>query len=195
MKNVIGITGPTGSGKSIAVAAAKELGFAVIDCDEIVHNCLNNDTLCINAVAQAFGSDCITNGAVNRKILAARAFKDDESTLLLNNTVLPFAVTDILKRLALTKENNVLLDAPTLFESGLDEVCNQTVAVISEKDLRLNRIIQRDGITKEAALLRMSAGKDDTFYYKNAGAVIENNGTAKEFINKFTEILKDITEE
>ena len=83
----------------------------------------------------------------------------------------------------------VLLDAPTLFESGMDKLCLKTVAVLADREIRLKRIMTRDGIDEESALLRINAGKPDGFYIENADYIILNNGSKDELINDFKNIL------
>jgi dephospho-CoA kinase len=86
----------------------------------------------------------------------------------------------------------VLLDAPTLFESGVDKICHKTVAVLSDKEIRLKRILARDNITKEQALLRINAGKPDDFYKEKCDYVIYNNDDEHTFNNSFLNLLKEI---
>ncbi|MBR3908482.1 MAG: dephospho-CoA kinase, partial [Clostridia bacterium] len=117
------------------------------------------------------------------------AFSSPEKTRLLNDTIFPFIKELVLKE---TEKGNTLLDAPTLFESGLNKVCFKTVAILADKDIRLQRIIKRDNLTEEEALLRMNAGKDDAFYIKNADYIIYNNNGEVEFLKQFETTLTEI---
>jgi dephospho-CoA kinase len=111
------------------------------------------------------------------------------STQLLNETLLPFIKELVLKEI---EGDFVLLDAPTLFESGINEICFKTVAVLSDSQIRLDRIMKRDNITKDAALLRINAGKTDDFYIKNCDFVIYNNEDEQTFNNEFSNLLREI---
>ena len=192
MSIIVGLTGPTGAGKSSAATLCKSLGIKHIDCDIIARKATEKGEEGLLAVVKAFGDDILNNdGTLNRKALAEKAFKDKDSTALLNQTLLP-----IIKKMVMAeiKDDNVLLDAPTLFESGVNEICSKTVAVLSDKDLRLKRILARDNITTEQALLRINAGKSDDFYKEKCDFVIYNNTDENTFDSEFLSLLKEIFE-
>ena len=192
MSIIVRLTGPTGAGKSSAATLCKSLGIKHIDCDIIARKATEKGEEGLLAVVKAFGDDILNNdGTLNRKALAEKAFKDKDSTALLNQTLLP-----IIKKMVMAeiKDDNVLLDAPTLFESGVNEICSKTVAVLSDKDLRLKRILARDNITTEQALLRINAGKSDDFYKEKCDFVIYNNSDENTFNNDFLNILNEIFE-
>ena len=189
---IVGLTGPTGAGKSSASAVCEKLGVKHIDCDIIARKATEKGQEGLLAVVKAFGEDILNpDGTLNRKALAEKAFKDTESTELLNQTLLP-----IIKKMVMAeiKGDKVLLDAPTLFESGVNEICHKTVAVLSDSQLRLKRIIARDGITREQALLRINAGKSDDFYKEKCDFVIYNNMDEHTFDMDFLNLLKEIFE-
>ena len=190
MSIIIGLTGPTGAGKSSAATICKQLGVKHIDCDILARQAVQKGTDGLAAVVEVFGNDVLnTDGTLNRKALAAKAFRNEKSTALLNQTLLPH-----IKKLVMAEISGerVLLDAPTLFESGINEICDKTVAVLSEKELRLKRIIARDSITKEQALLRINAGKSDDFYKEKCDFVIYNNNDENTFVSEFLNLLKEI---
>ena len=191
MKSIIGLTGPTGAGKSSLRQVAENFGAAFIDCDTVVHSLFETDADCIKAVAAAFGEDTIENGRVNRKALAQKAFASNEATQLLNETVFPFVTYAILREIEAKKEQIVILDAPTLYESGIDEICCLTLAVLAEKETRTQRIKARDNLSDEAAELRLTAGKDDEFYLNKAQKIIYNNNDIEALQNDFFAILQD----
>lgn len=191
MKNIIGLTGPTGAGKSSLRQVAENFGAAFIDCDTVVHHLFETDADCIRAIKAAFGADTVENGRVNRKALALKAFASEDGTALLNETVFPFVTYAILKEISAKKEQIVILDAPTLFESGVDEICCVTLAVLADKQTRTRRIISRDNLSDEAAALRLSAGKDDEFYLNKAQKIIYNNEDIKTLQKDFEIFLED----
>lgn len=191
MSIVIGLTGPTGSGKSSVSKIAEEFGLRVIDCDKTAREVTEKGTECLKALVSAFGEDILlADGNLNRKALAALAFKDRESTERLNKTILPYIADLVVKQAA---GQDTLLDAPTLFESGINKICNKTVAVLADKDIRLKRIISRDNLTLKEAEARINAGKDEAFFKKNADYVLYNNGDENAFSERFSDILKEIT--
>lgn len=191
MKNIIGLTGPTGAGKSSLRQVAENFGAAFIDCDTVVHGLFETDADCIKAVAAAFGEDTIENGRVNRKALALKAFASKEATQLLNETVFPFVTYAILRKIEEKEEQTVILDAPTLYESGIDEICCLSVAVLADKELRTRRIKERDNLSDEAATLRLTAGKEDEFYLNKAQKIIYNNNDIKALQEEFKGLLQE----
>lgn len=189
---MIGLTGPTGAGKSSLTAVAENLGYKVIDCDKTARRAVEKGTDGLKALTKVFGEDILLpDGELNRKALAKKAFVTKENTKLLNKTLLPFIV-DLIKREC--DEEYILLDAPTLFESGINSECDATIAVLADVNLRLERIKNRDSITEEEAKLRISAGQTDDFYKENADFVICNNGDITVFTKEFEDILKEIKE-
>ena len=191
MSIVIGLTGPTGSGKSSVSRVAEDFGLQVIDCDKTASEVTEKGTDGLKALMLAFGEEILLpDGYLNRKALAALAFKDKQSTELLNKTILPY-IAELLKKQA--QNRDTLLDAPTLFESGINKICNKTIAVLADKDVRLKRIIARDNLTLKEAETRINAGKDEQFYRKRADYVLQNNGDENAFFKCFSDILKEIT--
>ena len=189
MSLIIGLTGPTGAGKSTASKVAENLGFKVIDCDKVARIATEKESKGLKALVKVFGKAILLDdNTLNRKKLAELAFSSKENTELLNNTLLPIIVELIKKEI---KGDKVLLDAPTLFESGLDSICDYTVAVLADETLRKMRIIKRDILTEAEALIRMNAGKPDEFYLSRTENIIYNNGDTldKEAQNLFKKLL------
>lgn len=184
---IIGLTGPTGAGKSILSSVAKEFGFQIIDCDKTARVAVERGTDGLKALVKVFGVDILNeDNTLNRKALAQKAFACAENTKLLNKTILPF-ITKLVKEEI--KSDKVLLDAPTLFESGMNSICTMTVAVLADTETRLNRIMQRDNMDKESAMLRINAGKTDDFYKQNADFIIYNNDNKENAICEFKKII------
>ena len=190
MSITVGLTGPSGAGKSMASAVAAEKGFFVIDCDKTARKAVEPGTPGLSALVSAFGDGILgADGFLNRKELAAAAFSSAEKTELLNKTLLPHIAALIEPELC---REYVLLDAPTLYESGLDKKCDITVAVLADVSERTERIIRRDGLTLNEARLRISAGKPDSFYLERADKILYNNGDFKSFLNDANELFDKI---
>lgn len=176
---IIGLTGPTGSGKSTVSKMLSEKGFAVIDCDLVAREVVEKGSPLLEVLCEAFGDDILlSDGSLDRKALAKKAFCDQESTELLNSIMLPFIADRINERLMLLADDGAevtVLDAPTLFESGLDSECDAVIAVLCDREIRKQRIIKRDGLTDEQAETRLKASKPDAFYKERTPHIIVSN--------------------
>ncbi|MBR7071388.1 MAG: dephospho-CoA kinase [Clostridia bacterium] len=190
MKKTIGLTGPTGAGKSLAAAVAEKMGVQVLDCDRLARQAVLPGTPGLAALTAVFGKEILLpDGTLNRKETARRAFCDPAHTALLNRTLLPHIIP--LVEAARTTDR-VLLDAPTLFESGLDAECDAVVAVLAARELRRTRIMERDGLTADEAELRIHAGKTDTFYTERTSYILHNNGDTETFLTEAASLFKKL---
>ena len=190
-KKIIGLTGPTGAGKTLACETAEELGYKVINCDLVARAAADREGT-LSALINAFGEDITENGKLNRQALAQKAFSSKENTELLNKTILPFIVDMINEQIENAEDEKILLDAPTLYESGADNICEAVIAVLSDRENRKKRIIARDSLTDEAAELRLTAGKNDDYYKERTQHIIYNDGTAAEFKDSFLKLLTSL---
>ena len=193
MSFVIGLTGHTGAGKSSVTDTAEELGFKIIDCDLLARDAVRKGSDGLADVVKVFG-ECVlnTDGTLNRKKLAEIAFASPQDTELLNQTLLPHIVKLIRAQI---DSPYVLLDAPTLFESGADSLCDEVIVVLSDKKMRKARIMERDGIDEQAAELRINAGKDDDFYIQRTNNIVYNDCELSVLKLKIKKLLNKIMEE
>ena len=194
MKYILGLTGQTGSGKTTLHSLAKEYGFYVIDCDKVAHKVLAENEQLKDKLCSVFSNDILQEGSISRPKLAKEAFKNEENTNALNKAVLPFVKAEIKEITDSVRNEYILLDAPTLYESGVDKECSFVVALLADEQERKKRIIKRDNLTEEAAMLRLSAAKNDDFYINRADKVIYNNGDLQEYKAEFERLIKGITE-
>ena len=175
---IIGLTGTTGSGKGYVSALLGEYGFYTVDTDAVTHE-LYGGGECARAVADAFGDVLDEGGAIDRVKLGSIVFADKEKLLLLQSIVYKYILgrTDeiISERLALG-DRAVVVDAPMLFESGFDKKCDIVIAVTADREIRLDRIMKRDNISREKALARMNSQMSDGLYESKSDFVIKNGG-------------------
>lgn len=193
MKRVrlIGLTGQSGAGKSTAAKVFEQNGFTVINADELVKKVYAPKSPCLFAVSSRFGRDIInTDGTLNRVLLAQRAFSSTENTAALNEIVHPFVLSEMLSELK-NADGIAVFDAPQLFESGIDAVCDVIVSVIADEDVRLKRIIRRDGITEAQARERINAQHSEKFFKSNSDFIIENN-TEGDLEQKTLEVIAGV---
>lgn len=175
---IIGLTGQTGAGKSTVSEILEKYGCYHIDADKVAHDILENNKEVQKKLKERFGEDITDkSGKIDRKILAARAFADKDSTLALNAITHPAVNNEIQNIILKQKEYGtkaVIIDAIALFESGEAKICDYTVAVIAPRDVRLERIIARDKISVSRANERINAQKDESFFTLNADYIINN---------------------
>lgn len=194
---LIGLTGPTGAGKSTVATMLQAHGIPVIDADQVTRAVQTAGSPCLAALSRAFGADILlSDGELNRKALAAKAFADKDSTAKLNAVTHPFILEEVSRRIDLAKAAGAtvaVLDAPLLFEANLDRMCALSVAVVSDGATRKMRICERDALDEEAASLRMKAQPDHAFYRDRADIVITNDGTLEELKIQVDRLVAEVT--
>ena len=192
---LIGLTGQTGAGKSVVAQYLWQRGFSVLNADKMVADVYRESPVCLKAVAACFGSDILKeDGSLDRPLLAKRAFSSPENTALLGKLVHPFVIAETL-RLLKAQEGLVLLDAPQLFESNMDVLCDCTVCVTAPEEIRLKRILERDRITEEQARERMKAQLDEAFFREHTDHLIENNSGLPQLHARLDALIKTIITE
>lgn len=168
----VGLTGPTGAGKSYVCEIFRQKGFKIIDCDKIAHELTAKNIPILTELASEFGEDIVKNGELDRKLLASRAFDTKEHTKKLNSILHP-AIAEKCKEEA---QGLTVLDASQLFEANMQNDCYKVIGVLADEDVRIKRIIARDNITEQQAKLRMSAQFDNDYFIDNCDYIIYNNG-------------------
>ena len=177
---VLGITGGTGAGKTSALRAIEELGGQVIDCDAAYHEMLAENEELRNAINEKFPGVFQSDGSLNRRKLGEEVFARKDRMEQLNEIVFRFLVPEIERRVEALPDGLYAIDAVNLLESGLDHLCDQTIAVTAPLELRVRRIMARDGITEQYARLRISAQKADEYYRSKCDCELTNSADTAE---------------
>ena len=194
---ILGITGGTGSGKTSALNAIRDLGGTVIDCDAVYHEMLDRDETLRRAIEVKFHGVFNSDGSLNRKKLGALVFENKERMAQLNEVVYRFLVPEVQRR---AQEGNlVAIDAINLIESGVGELCDRTIAITAPAELRVRRIMARDGIDERYARMRISAQKSEEFYRSKCDCELSNTSdtpeafreTARVFFNRMIRELRE----
>ncbi len=192
---VIGLTGPTGAGKSLVADTFRAAGVPIIDADRVARQVTEPHTDCLKDLCVAFGNEILlADGSLNRKELAKRAFATRETAEQLNRITHPAimaAIRQQLEDLADAGHPLAVLDAPLLYEAGADALCHHILAVTAPAEARLARIMARDGIDREAATLRMNAQPSDEFYTRDGVTVLTNDTTPEALAKKAQAIVAD----
>ncbi len=174
---VIGLTGQTGAGKTTVAAMLEKKGCATVDTDILARKAVENPEV-IAMLCKRFGDDIIVDGALDRRELARRAFATKEGTADLSAITHPEITRLAIELIHKAYENGAkaaVVDAALLFDSPLACLCDKTVSVVADEKIRLERIIKRDGISEEDALLRINA-QPSTEYYIEKSDIVINNG-------------------
>ena len=192
---IIGVCGSSGSGKSTVCRCFQNRGVPVLDCDEIYHKLVNAPSPCLQEIGEQFGFDMIQGGSLDRKKLGAIVFADRSKLERLNEIShrhVIFELDKIILSLQASGFTACAIDAPMLFEAGLDERCDFVVAVIADKQVQIDRICRRDGIEKEQAEKRISNQISSEKLKARADFILENNGTKEDLIRVCNELLDTI---
>ncbi len=194
---VIGITGPSGAGKgTVSSLLQTKYGFDVIDADSIYHSLVSAPSLCLDEIKLHFGDRVIDeHGALDRQALGKLVLGESnrDKLLLLNEITHKYVVKKIKSKIKYRREKNIncVVDAPLLFEAGLDNHCDFTVSVLADEDIRIERIIKRDNISSDNAKNRISSQKSDDYYISRTDYLIMNNGDISLLESSVMKILSE----
>ena len=188
---IIGITGGTGCGKTTALQAIRELGGIIIDCDAVYHVLLQTDKKMLAAIENRFPGT-IKDGKLDRATLGPIVFSDDQALLDLN-AITHKAVKEKVVHILGIHPGLAAIDAIELFDGGLAQLCDITVAITAPLEDRIQRLLERDGISYEHAALRIRAQKPESYFRENCDYVLENNGTQEEFMAKCLAFFRQLT--
>ena len=192
---ILGITGGTGCGKTTALRTLEELGALIIDCDAVYHGLLIENKEMLAEIDIAFPG-VVIDGVLDRKALGAVVFSDTEALARLNGITHSYVGREIdrlLESWALSGGRLAAIDAIELFGGNLARRCKATFAVLADRYKRIERIMARDGITREYAALRVDAQKPDSYFEEKCDYILKNNSTEEEFRekcrSKFLEVI------
>ena len=192
---IIGITGGTGCGKTTLLTEIEKLGGLVLDCDAIYHDLLTRDATLLTAIGNRFPG-VVEEGRLNRKKLGAIVFSDAQALMDLNTITHGAVKQEVLCKLK-NQPKLAAIDAIALFEGGLAELCDVTVAITAPTEDRVKRLMARDSIPEDYARSRIAAQHEESWFRERCDEILDNNGDLDSFRSKCLAFLtrNGITEE
>ena len=194
---VIGLTGGTGSGKSVVSKSLAEAGAVIVDADKIAHEIILKGEPAYQEIIEYYGTGILDEeGNIIRKKLGEIVFNDKEKLVFLNQCTHKYITAEVKKQIAEAKEEGtataIIVDAPLLLEAKLETVCDLVWVVYAEPEVRAQRVMARDGITYELAKARIANQKSWEEYKAAADAVIDNSKDLSYLEGQLNEILKTL---
>lgn len=175
---VLGLTGQSGAGKTTVSQCMRQHSIPVIDCDLVAHDILKTQA-CKKNLRTAFPDVFDETGEVSRKELGKAVFGSRARLECLNKITHPLILEAVTAQIAALRAQNasvIVLDAPTLFESGADALCDHIIGVIAPEAMLLPRLISRDSIDEESAKRRLFSQQSADFFKARCDDIIENDG-------------------
>lgn len=183
---IIGLTGNIASGKSVIAYFLKNLGAEVIDMDKVGKQIQeNNYSGVIKKIEEKFGEGIIKNEKINRKRLGEIVFSDKKALMILNSIMIPLMTEKLLQIIDENRKKDVkvlVVDAAILFEANWDKLVDDTWVVYVPQEIQIKRLIKREKISKEEAIMRINSQEDICEKMQRADTIIDNSkdlGTVK----------------
>ncbi|MDR0992242.1 MAG: dephospho-CoA kinase [Ruminococcus sp.] len=193
---VIGLTGQSGAGKTTVCGILRDIGFAVINADELSRQVTVSGGECLRELAEVFGDGIITeNGELDRRKLASLTFGDKKELKKLGVIIYPFINEALIEEINKHKkagERYILYDAPTLFESRADGLCDFIISVTASEAKRAERIKKRDGVSDDEIKKRFESQHSEQYFIKKSDLYIKNNKTEEDLADKAREVADKI---
>jgi len=194
---VIGLTGGTGSGKSVVSKSLLAAGAVIVDADRIAHEIILKGEPAYHEIIEYYGTGILdVEGNIIRKKLGEIVFNDKEKLAFLNQCTHKYITAEVKRQIAEAKEAGtakaIIVDAPLLLEAKLETVCDLVWVVYAEPEVRAQRVMARDGITYELAKARIANQKSWEEYRNAASAVIDNSKDLAHLEGQLAELIKTL---
>ena len=184
---VIGLTGNSGTGKSSVAKVMGKYGALILDCDKIAHENMAVGGCAYDEIVSAFGKDILnSDNTINRKALGNIVFNDSQKLSILNKITHSKITQRVKDEIAKASSKCVVIDAPLLIEAGLDAIADKVWVVTADTEVRIERIMNRDGISRQEVLSRFSKQTPAEVLEKKADLIIDHSQ------NDFEKLEKEI---
>ena len=181
MKLIIGVTGGIASGKSNVCNIISQEGYPVIECDKITARLSVKGGPIYNVIVEKFGEDfLLDDGELDRKKLAKQIFNNAASKQILDSITHPIIKDEVDRQISEIKDGIVFLEAPLLYESKFNDMCDKVICVFLQKKFQVQRLMDREGIDEDYALAKIHSQMDLYLKKSLADYVIDSRGTFEE---------------
>lgn len=187
---VIGLTGGIGTGKSTVSKYLVKKGFEIADADQIARDITLPGSPVINRITAAFGEEFVVDGVLQRKKLGKYVFESAERKKTLDGIMMTTIISIIDERIH-NAEGHIIIDAPLLFEVGLDNRCDRVFVVNADTEVRIERVMNRDGISRQEVLDRIANQMPMEDKIERADFVLDNSGSREELYHQIDEAIKE----
>ena len=191
---IIGITGGTGAGKTGALNVLAEMNVEILDCDAIYHQLIQTSQPLRAALTKAFG-DVFCEEGLDRQKLGSLVFQNPEALAKLNAITLSFVEEEVHTRMKQAEQAcraGVAIDAIGLLESDVRHECDTLVAITAPEEVRVQRIMAREGISEEYARNRIKAQKEEGYFRENCDYTLANDSTPAVFHQRAMELFTKV---
>ncbi len=188
-RKIIGLIGMSGAGKSTVCRIFSENGYQVIDCDISAREVAQVGMGSLDELRNELSAELIRqDGTLDRRKTAELIFNDDEKRSVFNRIIYPYITYNVIEKIKASAQD-VLLDAPTLYEAQLDGICDDIISVCADEEICMKRIMERDGIGEDLARARLNSQHDIGWYGERSSYCIVNNGSVEELYSAAENII------
>lgn len=192
---LIGITGGSGCGKSTICEELKKAGIEIIDADTAAREVTAKGSPALDEIKVRFGNEFFaSDGSLLRKKLGSLVFSDEQALADLNSITHKYIDINIDNKIKKSSAQIICIDAPLLFEYGMNKRCDLVVSVIADKKDRIHRICQRDGLSEKEAENRINSQHSDEFYLEKSDYIVYNNGTRESLFSEIKKLIEYLRE-
>lgn len=189
-RKIIGLIGMSGAGKSTVCSIFADNGYFVIDCDISAREVVEVGYHSLDELRTELSPEIIrSDGTLDRRKTAELIFNDVDKRMIFNRIIYPYISYNVMEKIR-SSDSDVLLDAPTLYEAGLQGLCDDIVSVCADPDICVQRIMQRDGISEELAAARLGSQHDIGWYRERSSHCIINSGSREELFAAAESVIK-----